>query len=194
VLGLAAAALLPAGASAATSSYRVVKASGTMKITFTADPNTCTRNLTCGYSGTVTYKFGGTPHGKLKMKQGRNGHIHGAADFTSHGRTVSNVETGAACTDTIGHRREHFTLESHSRLGRLVFQLHGGKTDHLVTDCAGPTEDDLEHDHALPEGTFKRKDFEAQHTLFGLKGTSAFRERGYRGTSSWKLKYRLRRR
>jgi hypothetical protein len=191
---LAATAAAPAVADATTTSYKLIEASGTHRVTFTADKATCARFLTCGYRGTITYKFGGTPSGRLVLEQGSNGHVTGAADFTSRGTTVADVTAGAACDDTVRHAREHFSMRSPSRLGKLIFGLHGAKTDYLATDCAGPTEADLKRDAALPTGRFKREDFKAQSTTFGLKGSAAFREKGYRGTTTWNLSYEVKRR
>jgi hypothetical protein len=189
----ATAAALPAAADAAKASYRVTGASGTQKVTFRADSSTCLRFDTCGYRGTITYKFGGSPRGSLVLRSDRRGRLSGAADFTSSGTTSSKVTAGIDCRDRIRHRREHFTMRTRSRLGKLIFGLHGAKTDYLETDCKGPTEADLERDGALPTGRFKQKDFHGQVTSFNLRGSQTFRERGYSGSTSWKLKYKVRR-
>jgi hypothetical protein len=179
-----------AAAAPATSVHRVLRASGMVKVSFAADGSTCARFGTCGERGTVAYGFKGTPRGRLVLEQGRSGHITGAADFRSHGATVATV---IGCSDTVRHRREHFSMRSPSRLGKLIFGLHGAETDYLATDCAGPTEADLKRDGALPHGRFKRSDFRAGSTTFGLKGSSSFRESGYTGTATWKLSYRVKR-
>ena len=186
--------MVPAAAAARTGVlYHVVGASGTQKVKFDADPATCGLQLTCGNEGTITYKFGGTPSGRLEATRDRRGRVRGVADFKSRGTTVAQVSEGTRCSATVTHRREHFSLTSRSRLGSLLFEFHGGKTDHLVTDCAGPTEADLAHDHALPEGSFRQKDFKGFSVSFGVKGSSPFRESGYRGTVTWKLRYALER-
>jgi hypothetical protein len=194
-IALAATAALPATAAAATqtTTYRVVAAKGSQVVDFTANGDTCASFGTCGFGGKVTYKFSGTPSGRLVMKQNGRGHIAGAASFRTHGTTVSNITSGGACQDTVRHKREEFSLDSRSRLGKLLFGLHGGKTDYLLTDCAGPTENMLERDNALPSGRFKRSDFDSPSTGFKLRGTSNFRESGYVGTVTWKLQYRVRR-
>jgi hypothetical protein len=195
-MAIAATGALPAAADAATpqtSVYRVLQAAGTQKVTFRADSSTCTRFATCGDRGTVTYKFGGTSRGRLEMKHDRRGHVTGVAEFTSHGTTTSDVTAGAVCSDVVRHSREHFSIRSPSRLGKLIFGLHGAETDYLTTDCAGPTDADLKRDKALPAGRFKRKDFEARSTTFGLRGSHTFRERGYTGSTTWKLRYEIRR-
>jgi hypothetical protein len=196
-MAIAATGALPAAADAATPKtavYRVLQASGTQKVTFRADSSTCARFGTCGNRGTLTYRFGGTARGSLEMKSDRRGHITGAADFTSRGTTTSDVTAGAVCSDTVSHRREYFSIRSPSRLGKLIFGLHGDATDYLATDCAGPTDADLKRDKALPSGRFKREDFDAKIATFGLRGSQTFRERGYAGNSTWKLKYEIRRR
>ena len=192
-MALTAAAVTPLAAAAATPStsvHRVLEASGTIKVSFAGDRSTCVRFGTCGERGTVAYGFKGTPRGRLVLEQGRSGHITGAADFRSHGRTVATV---IGCSDSVRHGREHFSMRSPSRLGKLIFGLHGAKTDYLATDCAGPTEADLKRDGALPHGRFKRTDFRAGSTTFGLKGSSSFRESGYTGSATWKLSYRVKR-
>jgi hypothetical protein len=196
-VAIAATAAIPAAAAAGTpktSVFRVLQASGTQKVTFRADSSTCARFATCGSRGTVTYKFGGTARGRLEMTRDSRGHVTGAAEFTSHGTTTADVTAGAVCSDTVSHRREVFSIRSPSRLGKLIFGLHGADDDYLETDCAGPTEADLKRDKALPTGRFKREDFLARNTTFGLRGSHTFRERGYTGSTTWKLSYELRRR
>src|SRR5690349_2433145 len=123
-------AALPATESAKTGvMYHVVHASGTQQVSFTADPKTCAQEFTCGDQGTLTYKFGGTPSGRLEVTRDRRGRVNGVADFKSRGTTVAQVVQGTQCSDTVSHRREHFSLTSRSRLGSLLFQFHGGETD-----------------------------------------------------------------
>jgi hypothetical protein len=194
LIALAASATLPVAANARTGTmYHVVHASGTQTVSFSADPRTCARMLTCGYAGTVTYRFGGTPSGRLVITRDRRGRLNGLADFNSRGTTAARITRGTACNDTVSHGKEHFSLTSRSRLGSLLFEFHGGRTDHIVTDCPGPTEADLAHDRALPEGSFRQKDFKGFSTKFNLKGSSVFRESGYRGSAAWNLTYRLER-
>jgi hypothetical protein len=195
-MAITASGALPAAAGAVTpqtSVFRVLQATGTQKVTFSADSSSCARFVTCGDRGTVTYKFGGTSRGRLEMKRDRRGHVTGAAEFTSQGTTKSEVTAGAICSDTVSHRREYFSIRSPSRLGKLIFGLHGAATDYLTTDCAGPTDADLKRDKALPTGRFKRADFDARSTTFSLRGSHTFRERGYSGSTSWKLRYEIRR-
>jgi hypothetical protein len=192
-IAAATAATLPAAADAATAKYRVIGASGTQKVTFRADSSTCLRFETCGFRGSVTYKFGGTPHGKLVVTSDKRGRLSGAANFNASGTATAKVSGAVGCTDRVRHRREYFSMRTRSRLGKLIFGFHGAKTDYLKTDCAGPTEGDLERDGALPTGRFKQDDFSGQVTTFGLRGSHSFRERGYSGSTSWKLKYRIRR-
>jgi hypothetical protein len=196
-IALAACAAVPAiagGAVRERSVYSAVKASGSEKVTFTADPGTCTRFSTCGQQGNVAYKFGGGPHGKLALEVDSRGRIAGTGSFSTTGTTVSHVTAPTACTATVRHRRESFTLTGRLKLGKLLFGLHGDKTDYFATKCAGPTEADAAVDHALPAGTFKRTDFDHASSTFGLTGSAFFREKGYRGTVAWKLSYRVVRR
>ena len=193
-IALAACAAVPAVAGAAVrerSVYSVTKASGNEKVTFTADTNTCARFSTCGNAGKVAYKFGGTPRGKLALEVDGRGRIAGMGSFRTTATTVANVTAPTACTDSVRHRRESFTLTGSSKLGKLLFGIHGDKTDYLATKCAGPTEAAIAVDRALPAGTFKRSDFNHPSTTFGLTGSSFFREQGYRGTVTWKLSYRV---
>jgi hypothetical protein len=111
--------------------------------------------------------------------------------FSTRGTTVANVTAGTLCTDKVRHRRESFKLRSPSKRGKLVFGIHGDKTDYLATQCAGPTEDTIAVDHALPQTRYARTEFDNASTTFGVSGSSFFREQGYRGQVTWKLDYKV---
>ena len=178
--------------------YSVVRASGVERLTFTADPNTCDEFGTCGARGSVVYRFGGQPRGRLVLTTSRRGRVEGAASFRSAGTTRANVTApdGTECTDVVRHRTESFSLDSGRVLRRLLFTLHPRPTrrDYLRTDCAGPSEANLARTGSLPEATFKRRDFGFQRTSFRAAGEAFFRNRGYRGTVRWSLGYRVVRR
>ena len=178
--------------------YSVVKASGTERLTFTADPRTCAEFATCGERGTVVYRFGGKPRGRLVLTTSRRGRVEGGASFRSAGRTEARVTAadGTTCTDSVRHRSETFSLDSGRGLRRLLFILHPRPTrhDYLRTECAGPSEANLARAGTLPEATFKRRDFSFPRTSFRATGDAFFRDRGYRGTVRWTLGYRVVRR
>ena len=189
-IALAAAVALPATAGAAArqrSTYSVTKAAGTEKVSFSGDPSTCARFATCGYQGTVGYRFSGASRGKLVLVRDSRGRITGMGTFATRGTTTANITAGAPCADSVRHRSEIFSLGS--TRGPLLFRLHGGRTDYLATDCAGPTETLLEAQRALPEGSLKRSHFEDARTSFITSGSSVFRAQGYRGTNTWRLRY-----
>jgi hypothetical protein len=197
-VALVAAGAVPATAAAETTRYSVTEASGTVRVTFEADPLSCAQFGRCGDSGTVTYRFGGEPgKGGLALRENRRGRISGKARFRSSGRARAKVESidGSTCRDTVRHRREKFSLRSTSRLSRLLFKFHPRRgTDYLRTDCAAPSERHLARAKALPQGTFRAGDFEDFSTSFVLSGESPFSDRGYRGTARWNLSYEVERR
>jgi hypothetical protein len=195
-LGLLAAAALPATAAAAgRTAYSIEKASGVQRLSFEADPDTCTQFGVCGEAGTVTQRFGGDPgRGKLVLiRRGRR--QTGSARFRSSATTTSSVSgPNGSCRDTVKRDIEWFSLRG--SLERLRFRLHPRRRtrDQLRTLCATPTEANLRRDGALPAGTFDADDFRNQRTRFELKGTSVFNDRGYRGELTWNLSYAVKRR
>jgi hypothetical protein len=199
-LALVAAAAVPASASAATSRYTIVKASGSERLSYTADAQTCATHGTCGDSGRVTYRFRGTPHrGRMTLATRRSGRTAGVGVFRTTGTTVADVSygDGGECSQTVRHRAEVFTLDSlRHNLARLLFTLHprSHRTDYLATDCLAPSETDVARDHGLPQASFRRSGFDAARTSFRLFGSSRFVERGWRGTVRWTLSYRVIRR
>lgn len=187
---------LPAAAGAATergSVYSVVKASGSERLTFSEDLASCTRFHTCHNAGSVSYRFGGTPSGRLVMQDRRGGTVSGLASFKARGTTSAKLAGDKPCSDTVRRRHETFALSSRTRSGRLLFGLHGTKLDFLGSHCATPSEVELAADGALPHGSFKRSAFGSERTSFRLSGSALFREHGYRGRVRWSLSYRLER-
>jgi hypothetical protein len=196
---LAAAAALPASASAERTRYSIVKANGSEELSFESDSATCANFGTCGDSGTVTYRFGGEPgKGSLVLDRNRRGRIKAHASFRSKGTTKASVTSSTGtCTDAVKRRREVFSLTTGSRLSRLLFVFHdspGTTPDYLRSDCLTPTEAHLARQDALPQGTFPAKNFDNQRTSFRLSGEASFRDRGYRGSVKWSLGYRVKRR
>ena len=196
VIALAASAA-PAAAGAATrptTVYDVARANGSLRVSFDSDASTCIQFGTCGTAGTITYTFGGRPHGRLAIRGNRR--VRGRAVFTSRGRTVSNVTGARPCSATVRRRRESFGLASTPSLTRLLVTIHGPSvtTDHLATRCAGPTERDLAAARALPQASFRRRDFRSSRISFALSGTHFFRARGYRGSVGFAAAYRIVRR
>ena len=198
-IALAAGAALPAAAAAGGStSYSIEKASGFERVTFQGDPATCASFGTCGDSGTVAYTFGREPgRGSLVLERRANGGIRGRAAFRSHGRTVADVSslTGNDCKQTVRRTRERFSLNSRSRLGKLLFTFHQRPgRDLLATDCLTPTEAHLARSNALPRARFKARSFDRDRTNFQIEGHSPFTDRGYSGEVRWKLTYAVHRR
>ena len=201
VLALAAAAVLPAGASAAQrTSYRITDAAGFERVTFTADLGTCAQFGTCADSGTVEYRFGdGSKRGGLVTETSASGRTKGTASFRSKGKTTASVTSvNGDCRDTVNHGSEWFTLNTPgSRLSKLLFTFHPrtGTRDYLRTDCVGPNEASLARGHALPAANVPAKNFRNHaRTSFRTTGHDAFTDRGYSGTVRWDLRYKIVRR
>src|SRR5919202_4815501 len=151
--------------------YDVVRATGFERVTFQGDAGAgCEDTGVCGYAGTVSYSIGGTPHGRVVLVRSRNGRLSGDATYRTHGTTRASVTTPGSdqtCTDTVGRRRDFFSLVSRgSRFQRLLFRYHDTATDYLNTRCAGPTERDAAEAKALPSGSFRARDFRAKRVSF----------------------------
>ena len=202
VLTLAAAcvamAIVPAGAAARRGwIFDMTSARGFERITFTSDEATCASFGVCGYSGTVTYRISGTPRGTIVLARGSGGRVRGGATYRTQGVTEATVTppaSGPACTDTVSHRTDVFSMAATgSRFQTLLLTYHGGGDDYLDTRCPGPDESDAAAGGALPEGTFSKADFfNGTHPKFGLSGGSPFKRAGFSATSDWKLRFAAR--
>ena len=88
---------VPAAATAKTGSvFDMSRATGYVRVTFTGDSaGSCASFGVCGYSGTVTYRVGGKPHGTLVLARGRNGRISGGATYRTTATTRASVTAPA---------------------------------------------------------------------------------------------------
>ena len=191
--GLATAA--PAFAATPKSShYTLTRASGVVKVTYqgTTRAGCETRGL-CGVSGTVTYRFGGTPRsGEVDLIEVAR--PFGFGSFGTAGATSSSVQTpGAAlCQDRVTHRSDGFTLTRRSRRN-LEFRFHTGDADNaanfLTTRCAGPRDGDV--GRPLVKALLPLKVFRARRLAFTIQGGKPFRRSGFEGNATWKLGFRM---
>lgn len=187
---------LPAAASAKTGSvFDMSRASGFLRVDFKGDAAaSCADFGVCGYSGTVTYRIGGKPHGKLVLAPSRSGRITGDAKYRTSATTESRVTPppgGQACTATVAHKTDVFSADSlpHS-IKTLLLSYDVPGTDILRTKCPGPSEQDAADAGALPEGTFKASGFRGKRVRWGLSGAQPFSGGGFSATSQWNLKYK----
>jgi hypothetical protein len=198
VLGAAAMLLIPAAADAKTGSiYDVTFAKGFERVTFSGDQDSsCAQFAVCGYQGTVTYRIGGTPKGKIFLTKSRSGKVKASARYTTTGSTETSVTPPApdtTCTDTVAHKTDVFTLNSSGpKFQSLLLAYHAGAaTDYLATGCPGPTEKDVAAADALPEGIFRAKDlFRGAKPVFSLSGATPFKAVGFNSTIEWDLKFK----
>lgn len=199
----AAIALVPAADAQARrgSIYDMTQATGFEKITFSGDMDAnCLQFNVCGYSGTVTYRIGGKPKGKLALTKSRSGKVNAAGTYRTNGVTTTNVTApagGQDCAETKAHKSDHFGLlssGSRNQSLRLVYHSAGGP-DYLDTACNGPSEADADNANALPEGIFAAKDFfRGRKPSFGSGGSTPFTQGGFNATIEWNLKFKARER
>jgi hypothetical protein len=191
-------AIAPAAADAKTGSiYDVTSAKGYERVTFDGTQNGgCDLYSTCGYTGTVTYTIGGTPHGKVVLTRAHNGKVKATARYRTAGMTrvrVNPPDGGAACTDTVAHNTDVFTLNSEgSRFQNLVLNYHPFGADYLDTRCGGPNEGAVSDAGVLPRGVFRPKDFfRGAKPSFTLTGGYSFRAAGFSSAIDWRLAFKL---
>jgi hypothetical protein len=201
LMAVAATALVPAAASAKTGSiYDITSAKGFERVTFDGTQNGgCDLYNTCGYAGTVKYSFGGTPHGKVMLTRAKNGRVAATGRYRTAGVThvhVNPPDGGAACTDTVSHPTDVFSLSSQgSRFQNLVLNYHPSGADYLDTVCPGPNEGAVSDAGVLPRGVFQPKAFfKGNHPRFTLTGGYSFRAAGFSSAIDWKLAYKLKER
>jgi hypothetical protein len=189
----------PAAAQAKRGSiYDLTKATGFERVRFTGDAGSgCAQYAVCGYSGTTTYRIGGTPRGTLVLTRSSSGRVKGSASYRTAGTTTSSVtppQPGQACTDTVTRNSDVFKLSSTGpSFQNLLLVYHAGAaTDYLDTSCAGPNEGAVSDAGVLPSALFQPSDFfGGTSPSFGLSGSTPFRAAGFSSTIQWKLQYKM---
>jgi hypothetical protein len=201
LVGTLAMAIAPAAAVAKTGSiYDVTFAKGYERVTFDGTQNGgCDLYSTCGYTGTVKYAIAGAPHGKVVLTRAHNGKVKATAHYRTAGTTqvrVNPPDGGAACTDTVTHKTDVFTLKSEgSRFQNLVLNYHPFGADYLDTRCGGPNEGAVSDAGVLPRGVFRPKDFfRGPKPSFTLSGGYSFRAAGFSSAIDWRLAFKLKER
>jgi hypothetical protein len=191
-------AIVPGTAAARTGSvYDITSAKGYERITFDGTQNGgCELYSTCGYTGTVTYTIGGTPKGKLVLTRSKNGKVRGTAHYRTAGVTRVRVrppDGSAACTDTVRHKTDVFTLNSMgSRNQNLLLSYHPFGPDYLDTQCGGPNEGTVSDAGVLPRGVLSpTKFFKGNRPSFTLTGAYSFRAAGFSSAIDWHLAFKL---
>lgn len=198
MLVTAAMASAPACAMAKTGSvFDLTQATGFERITFTGDSAAgCESQGVCGFTGTVTYRIGGTPRGTIVLARSRTGKLSGGASYRTNGVTTTTVtppDSSPPCTDTFSHRDDVFSLTSvGSRFQNLLLSYHSGGGPYLDSTCRAPDERDLAAAGGLPVGGFRTADFHGPRLRFGMSGGSPFTGHGFSATSEWKLSFKAR--
>jgi hypothetical protein len=154
----------------------------------------CQRSGVCGYSGTVTYGFSGgdglaafivSPHRVL-----------GTADFFYEGLTSATVAgpgAGAPCTDKVLQNFDGFEVEGTAGHIRLIFHPYWDTPEYLHTYCAGPSDIDMSHAHALPDIVVNERALRRHRLHLEESSTRPFHSGPFEGTLSFQVNLRLRR-
>jgi hypothetical protein len=192
---LALAPVAPAAAATPKSShYKLTKAHGVVRVTYQGtEAAGCAARGLCGVSGTVTYRFGGTPRsGEVDLIEVARPFGFGA--FGTSAATSSSVQTpgAAACQDRVTHRADGFDLVRRSRT-RMEFRFHTGMSDStasfLGTRCAGPRDADV--GIPLVKAILPLEIFRARRLAFSVQGARKFKRGGFQGVADWNLAFRL---
>jgi hypothetical protein len=197
-ISVAAMAIAPAAAAAKTGSiYDITSAKGYERVTFDGTQNGgCELYDTCGYTGTVKYAIAGKPQGKLVLTRSKSGKVRSTAHYRTHGVTTVRVnppDNSGACTDTVRHKTDVFTLNSDgSHNQNLVFSYHPFGADYLDTKCGGPNDGTVSDAGVLPRGVLSPKTFfKANRPSFTLTGGYSFRAAGFSSAIDWRLAFKL---
>ena len=191
-------AIAPAAATAKTGSiYDITGASGHERVTFDGTQNGgCELYDTCGYTGTVKYAVSGKPTGKLVLTRSKSGKVRATAHYRTNGITTVRVnppDNSSACTDTVRHRTDVFTLNSQgSRNQNLILNYHPTGPDYLDTKCGGPNEGTLSDAGVLPRAVFSPKAFfKGTRPGLSFSGGYSFRAAGFDSAIDWQFHYQL---
>jgi hypothetical protein len=180
--------------------YTITDATMSEEMDFQGDGGpACARAGVCGYSGTVSYGFGGIQDGDLAIAFAPHGHrlaASGVGEIVANGLTKATVNgpgDGPPCTEQVIHRGEIFDLTGTSGRVRLSFhdpRIAGG---YLRSFCVGPSDADMWHAHALPRLSVPVSALRHEHVLLQSSTTRAFHSGPFIGTLKFSVSIRMRR-
>jgi hypothetical protein len=153
----------------------------------------CARAGVCGYSGTISYSFGGgdglaafvvSPHS-----------VFGTADFFYSGLTSATVQGpgGDVCTEKALQSFDGFEVEGTPAHIRLIFHPYWDVPQYLSTYCTGPSDVDLSHAKALPDIVVTERTLRRHRLHLEASSTRPFHSGPFEGTLSFQVNMRLRR-
>jgi hypothetical protein len=176
------------------SHYTLTKASGLVRVTYQGTTAAgCKSRGLCGISGTVTYRFGGTPRsGEVDLIETSRPFGFGA--FGTRGVTSASVQTpgAASCRDRVSHPADGFGLLQRGRTKmELTFHSKDAESaaNFLGTRCAGPRDSDI--GSPLVRALLPLSIFRARRLAFTAEGSRPFRRGGFQGLARWDLAFKM---
>lgn len=180
--------------------YTITGATMTEQLSFQGDGGpACARAGVCGYSGDVTYQFGGIQDGDATLLVVPLGHrvlASGLGVLQANGLTriaVSGPGGGPPCSEAVIHRSDHFDISGNRRALQLSFHSPDFAPDYLTSYCVGPDDADIWSAHALPRPSFPFRWFQRKRLRLDVSSSRAFHSGPFVGTVSFSASIRLKR-
>ena len=159
----------------------------------------CARAGVCGYSGTVTYGFGGIEGGDAFIAFLRRGHrstIAAFGELFDHGLTSATVNVpggGPPCTEQIIRKGETFDIRGTPGRVRFVFHDPFISGSLLRTFCPGPSDVDMWRARAVPRLSVPVSKLRQGHVLLQESTTRPFHSGPFVGQLKFDVSLRMRR-
>jgi hypothetical protein len=199
LLGIALCSLIlcaaPAAAKQRSYAFLITNVSMSEVMSFHGDGGpACARAGVCGYSGTVSYGFGGGDGFAAFILRGRR--VLGTGDFFYEGLTSATVQApggGAPCTDKVLWGFDGFEVEGTPGRMRILFHAPVDVPEYLDTYCAGPSDVDMWHARALPVPVLSERSLRSRIVRIHESTTRPFHAGPFEGTLTFQIDAKMRR-
>ena len=185
-------ALAPAGAAAASRPplvipFDVSSASLSEVVSFRGGPG-CAQAGVCGYSGTISYGFGGIRDGSggvilTRSRHGSDGFGFGTLDVGALTTVSVNAPAGApVCSERVLHKEDVFALEGSAGRVRVLFHPATLTPNFIDSYCVGPSDADIAQAHALPTISLPTSKLNRRRVKLSVSTQRAFSSTPFVGT------------
>lgn len=185
----------PAAARQRQYAFIITNASMSETMSFQGDGGpACARFGVCGYSGTVSYGFGGGDGLAAFVVAGRR--AAGTGDFFYNGLTSASVQgPGGAppCTDKVIRTFDGFEVAGRPNRIRILFHPPIDGPNYLDTYCTGPSDLDVWHAKALPQLTLSERSLRSRIVRLHAASTRQFHAGPFLGTMTFQIDVKMRR-
>jgi hypothetical protein len=191
-LALCLVALAPARAAAASRPPQVIpfdvrSASLSEVVSFHGGPG-CAQAGVCGYSGTISYGFGGIRDGGggvilTRSRHSSEGFGFGTLDVGAlTTASVSGPAGGPVCSERVLHKEDVFALEGSAGRLRVVFHPATLTPEFIDSYCVGPSDEDIAHTQALPTISLPTSKLSKRRVKLSVSTQRAFSAPPFAGT------------